>query len=79
MYIFQKNVVDCILGMKWFTFDFSFMSTDQWLFLNKIQENVKSDQENLELQTIGLNSKSTVINSENLIFTILTIICIHLW
>ena len=72
-----QSVIDYITGMKFFSFNFSFLSFQTISVVKKPLQLIEFDKSNSMLESIGLNSGSTLVNSINLIATTLMMFALH--
>ena len=73
-----QSVIDYISGMKIFSFNFSFLSIQNLPIIRIPLRLFDFTQNSQALESIGLNSGSSLINNINLAFTFLMIISVHI-
>ena len=73
-----QSVIDYISGMKIFSFNFSFLSIQNVPIIRIPLQLFDFTQNSKALESIGLNSGSSLINNINLAFTFLMITSVHI-
>ena len=73
-----QSVIDYISGMKLFSFNFSFLSFQTLPVIKVPLQLLDFTQNSVELETIGLNSGSSFVNSINLLLTVIMVIFLHI-
>ena len=69
-----QSVIDYISGMKIFSFNFSFLSLQKLPVIKIPLQLLDFTQNNVELETIGLNSGSSFVNTSYNLFKLILII-----